>query len=164
LIFGRANEEIEALRAAAIPFEIIPGVTAASGAAAAAGVSLTERDLARRVQFITAHTKEGRLPDDLDWDALADPRATTAVYMGVKTLPLLVERLLANGLSPTTPTLFIESATRAAERVIAAPLAELPGKVAAARPSGPSLLLIGAAVGRAESYVEEVNSQALLAR
>ncbi len=163
-IFGRANEEIDALRAAGIPFEIIPGVTAASGAAAAAGVSLTERDLARRVQFITAHTKEGRLPDDLDWEALADPRATTAVYMGVKTLPLLVERLLANGLSPATPTLFIESATLAHERVIAAPLADLPAKVAAAGPSGPSLVLIGAAVGRAESYVEEVNSQALLAR
>jgi uroporphyrin-III C-methyltransferase / precorrin-2 dehydrogenase / sirohydrochlorin ferrochelatase len=163
-IFGRANEEIEALRAAGIPVEIIAGVTAASGAAAAAGVSLTERDLARRVQFITAHTKEGRLPDDLDWRALADPGATTAVYMGVKTLPLLVERLLASGLSPATPALFIESATRAAERVIAASLADLPGKVAAAGPSGPSLVLIGAAVGRAGSYVEEVNSQAFVAR
>ena len=107
-IFGRANEEIEALRAAGIPFEIVPGVTAASGAAAAAGVSLTERDLARRVQFVTAHSKEGRLPEDLDWRAMADPRATTAVYMGVRTLPLLVERLLESGMAPDTPALFIE--------------------------------------------------------
>jgi uroporphyrin-III C-methyltransferase/precorrin-2 dehydrogenase/sirohydrochlorin ferrochelatase len=160
-IFGRANEEIAALRAAGIPFEIIPGVTAASGAAAAAGVSLTERDLARRVQFITAHSKEGRLPDDLDWHALVDPRATTAVYMGVKTLPLLIERLLVNGIARDTPALFIESATREDERIIAAPLSDLSAKVAAALPSGPSLVLIGAAVGHASVYIEHVHGQAL---
>jgi uroporphyrin-III C-methyltransferase/precorrin-2 dehydrogenase/sirohydrochlorin ferrochelatase len=154
-IFGRANEEIEALRASRVPFEIIPGVTAASGAAAAAGVSLTERDIARRVQFITAHTKEGRLPDDLDWRALADPRATTAVYMGAKTLPVLVERLLTAGVAPETPALFIESATRAEERIIAAHLSQLPSKVAAAGPSGPALLLIGAAVGHSPAYARD---------
>ena len=159
-IFGRANEEIEALRTAGIPFEIVPGVTAASGAAAAAGVSLTERDLARRVQFITAHTKEGRLPDDLDWQALADPRATTAVYMGVKTLPLLIERLLSSGLDSKTPALFIEWASQPEERIIAAPLAGLSAKVAAAGPSGPGLVLIGAVVGHAESYAKQVYSQA----
>jgi uroporphyrin-III C-methyltransferase/precorrin-2 dehydrogenase/sirohydrochlorin ferrochelatase len=151
-IFGRANEEIEALRAAGIPFEIVPGVTAASGAAAAAGVSLTERDLARRVQFITAHTKEGRLPDDLDWGAMADERATTAVYMGVRTLPLLVERLLASGMTADTPALFIESATRGDQRIIAAPIAELPARVAEAAPTGPSLVLIGAAMAHSEAY------------
>jgi uroporphyrin-III C-methyltransferase/precorrin-2 dehydrogenase/sirohydrochlorin ferrochelatase len=151
-IFGRANEEIEALRAAGIPFEIVPGVTAASGAAAAAGVSLTERDLARRVQFITAHTKEGRLPDDLDWGAMADERATTAVYMGVRTLPLLVERLLATGMASDTPALFIESATRGDQRIIAAPIAELPARVAEAAPTGPSLVLIGAAMAHSEAY------------
>jgi uroporphyrin-III C-methyltransferase/precorrin-2 dehydrogenase/sirohydrochlorin ferrochelatase len=159
-IFGRANEEIEALRAAGIPFEIVPGVTAASGAAAAAGVSLTERDIARRVQFITAHTKEGQLPDDLDWQALADARATTAVYMGVKTLPLLIERLLASGIAPETPALFIESASRPEERIIAAPLSDLSAKVAVAGPSGPGLVLIGAVVGHAESYAKQVYSQA----
>jgi uroporphyrin-III C-methyltransferase/precorrin-2 dehydrogenase/sirohydrochlorin ferrochelatase len=159
-IFGRANEEIEALRTAGIPFEVIPGVTAASGAAAAAGVSLTERDVARRVQFITAHTKEGRLPDDLDWPALVDPRATTAVYMGVKTLPILIERLLASGMPPDTPALFIEWATRADERILAAPLSDLPAKVAAAGPSGPSLVLIGAAIGHSHAYSETAYSQA----
>jgi len=158
-IFGRANEEIEALRASRVPFEIIPGVTAASGAAAAAGVSLTERDIARRVQFITAHTKEGRLPDDLDWRALADPRATTAVYMGAKTLPVLVERLLTAGVAPETPALFIESATRAEERIIAAHLSQLPSKVAAAGPSGPALLLIGAAVGHSPAYARDRSSK-----
>jgi uroporphyrin-III C-methyltransferase/precorrin-2 dehydrogenase/sirohydrochlorin ferrochelatase len=162
-IFGRANEEIEALRDAGIPFEIVPGVTAASGAAAAAGVSLTERDLARRVQFITAHTREGSLPDDLDWQALADPRATTVVYMGVKTLPLLVERLLSGGIASDTPALFVESATRRDERVIAAPLSLLPSKVAAAAPSGPSLVLIGAAIGHSGVYAQQVYSQAVFA-
>jgi uroporphyrin-III C-methyltransferase/precorrin-2 dehydrogenase/sirohydrochlorin ferrochelatase len=160
-IFGRANEEIEALRAAGIPFEIVPGITAASGAAAAAGVSLTERDVARRVQFITAHTKEGRLPDDLDWQALADARATTAVYMGVKTLPMLIERLLASGISPSTPALFVESASRAEERVIAASVLDLPAKVAAAGPSGPGLVLIGTALGRSPAYTKAVYGQAL---
>ncbi|MBV8849772.1 MAG: uroporphyrinogen-III C-methyltransferase [Methylobacteriaceae bacterium] len=160
-IFGRMNEELEALRAAGIPFEIVPGVTAASGAAAAAGVSLTERDLARRVQFITAHTKEGQLPDDLDWQALADPGATTAVYMGVKTLPRLIERLLASGIAPEMPALFVESASRPEERIIAAPLADLPAKVAAAGAAGPGLVLIGAVVEHAEAYAKQVYSQAL---
>jgi uroporphyrin-III C-methyltransferase/precorrin-2 dehydrogenase/sirohydrochlorin ferrochelatase len=160
-IFGRANEEIEALRAAGIPFEIVPGITAASGAAAAAGVSLTERDVARRVQFITAHTKEGRLPDDLDWQALADARATTAVYMGIKTLPMLIERLLASGINPSTPALFVESASRAEERVIAASLLDLPAKVAAAGPSGPGLVLIGMALGRSLAYTKVAYGQAL---
>jgi uroporphyrin-III C-methyltransferase / precorrin-2 dehydrogenase / sirohydrochlorin ferrochelatase len=159
-IFGRANEEIEALRAAGIPFEIVPGVTAASGAAAAAGVSLTERNLARRVQFVTAHSKEGRLPDDLDWRALVDPSATTAVYMGVKTLPLLIERLLASGIAAETPALFIESATRPEQRIIAARIVDLTAKVAVAGPSGPGLVLIGAVAGHSESYAKQVYSQA----
>ena len=106
------------------------------------------------------NTKEGRLPDDLDWRALADPGATTAVYMGVKTLPILVERLLAGGIAPGTPALFIESATRSDQRIIAAPLSELPARVAAASTFGPSLVLIGAAVGRSSAYTEQVYSQA----
>ncbi|GAC1329738.1 MAG: siroheme synthase CysG [Beijerinckiaceae bacterium] len=151
-IFGRANEEIEALRTGRIPFEIIPGVTAASAAAAAAGISLTERDRARRVQFITAHTKEGRLPEDLDWRALADPGATTAVYMGVKTLAALVKRLVAEGMAPDTPALLVESAMQPGQRIIAAALADLPAKVEIMGPSGPSLVLIGKALKRANAY------------
>ena len=100
MIFGRANEEIAALRAARIPIEIIPGVTAALGAAAGLQISLTRRDKARRLQFITAHAHDGELPGDIDWRALCDPRASTVVYMGVKTLELLAGRLLANGMDP----------------------------------------------------------------
>jgi uroporphyrin-III C-methyltransferase/precorrin-2 dehydrogenase/sirohydrochlorin ferrochelatase len=91
-IFGRANEEIAALRAARIPIEIIPGVTAALGAAAGLQISLTAREKARRLQFITAHAHDGKLPGDIDWRALCDPRASTVVYMGVKTLELLAGR------------------------------------------------------------------------
>jgi hypothetical protein len=92
MIFGRAGEEIVALRAAGIAVEIIPGVTAASGAAASLGLSLTLRDTARRLQFVTAHARGGQLPDDFDWRALADPAATTIVYMGVATLDTLTRR------------------------------------------------------------------------
>ncbi len=146
MIFGRAGEEIAGVLAAGLPLEIIPGVTAAAGAAASLGLSLTERETARRVQFITAHARNGRLPDDLAWAALTDPRATTVVYMGVKTLPHLVERLLAEGLDPQTPGIVVERATWPDERRIVGTIAELPGKVAQAKPAGPCLVLIGAAL------------------
>ncbi len=147
MIFGRAGEEIAGVVQAGIPIEIIPGVTAASGAAASLGVSLTERDVARRLQFITAHGRNGKLPDDLALSALTDPRATTVVYMGVKTLPLLIERLLAQGMDPTTPAIAVERATWPDERRIAAPLSSLSQQVAQAQIAGPCLVLIGAAVG-----------------
>ena len=86
MIFGRAGEEIAALERAGIPVEIVPGITAAQGAAASLRVSLTQRTRARRVQFITGHAHGGRLPEDLDLAALADPGATTAVYMPLGTL------------------------------------------------------------------------------
>ena len=147
MIFGRAGEEIAGVVAAGLPIEIIPGVTSASGAAASLGLSLTERDVARRLQFITAHGRNGQLPDDLALSALTDPRATTVVYMGVKTLPLLVERLLKEGLDPATPAIAVERATWPDERRMAAPLAQLPNQLAQAQISGPCLILIGAALG-----------------
>jgi uroporphyrin-III C-methyltransferase / precorrin-2 dehydrogenase / sirohydrochlorin ferrochelatase len=148
-IFGRANEEIAALDAAGIDVEIVPGVTAALGAAASLKLSLTERDRARRLQFITAHAQNGRLPQDLNWDAICDPRAATAVYMGARTLPALAKRLLGHGIDPQTPALLIESATWPNERRIHGMIATLPDKVAAAKPSGPCLVLIGAVFGQA---------------
>src|SRR5690606_22243724 len=86
LIFGRATEEIEACRAAGVPVSVVPGITAAQGAAAALGFSLTERREARRVQFVTGHGADGALPRDIDWNAIADDGATTIVYMPRKTL------------------------------------------------------------------------------
>jgi uroporphyrin-III C-methyltransferase/precorrin-2 dehydrogenase/sirohydrochlorin ferrochelatase len=143
MIFGRANEEIAALRAARIPIEIIPGVTAALGAAAGLQISLTAREKARRLQFITAHAHDGKLPGDIDWRALCDPRASTVVYMGVKMLDQLAGRLLANGMDPSMPALLVERATCPDECHIFGTIENLAAKVARAEPSGPCLILIG---------------------
>ena len=143
MIFGRADEEIAALRAAGIPIEIIPGVTAALGAAAGLQISLTRRDKARRLQFVTAHAHDGKLPGDIDWRALCDPRASTVVYMGVKTLELVAGRLLANGMDPSTPAHLVERATCPDERHIFGTIESLAAKVARAEPSGPCVILIG---------------------
>ncbi len=147
MIFGRAGEEIAALKAAGVDVEVIPGVTAASAAAASLQISLTERAVARRLQFITAHARDGKLPEDLDWRALADDGATTAVYMGLKTLPPLVARLLAEGLAPDTPAVLVERASWDSERRIPSTLADLPATAAASGLIGPCLVLIGRALG-----------------
>lgn len=143
LIFGRANEEIAALRAAGFDIEIVPGVTAACAGAAALGASLTSRETARRVQFITAHSKNGEFPEDFDWGALADRRATTAVYMGNRTLPALSRRLLEEGMEHDTPAFLIERASTPQERIIRGTIADLPQKVADEKLIGPVMVLIG---------------------
>jgi uroporphyrin-III C-methyltransferase/precorrin-2 dehydrogenase/sirohydrochlorin ferrochelatase len=143
LIFGRANEEIAALRGAGFDIEIVPGVTAACAGAAALGASLTSRETARRLQFITAHTKDGEFPEDFDWSALADRRATTAVYMGNRTLPALSRRLLEEGMAHDTPAFVIERASTAEERVIRGTISDLPEKVARETLTGPVMVLIG---------------------
>lgn len=148
MVFGRANEEIEGCEAAGIAIEVVPGITAALGAAASLRTSLTERTVARRLQFITAHAKDGRLPEDIDWRALCDPQAATVVYMGVRTMDGLVERLLAHGMAPDTPAILVERATQANERRIAGSIAEMPAKTRVAKPTGPCLLMIGPVFGR----------------
>jgi uroporphyrin-III C-methyltransferase / precorrin-2 dehydrogenase / sirohydrochlorin ferrochelatase len=150
MIFGRADEEIAACRAAGIAVEVVPGITTAQGAAARLLVSLTRRGKARRVQYITGHAaqgsgRDGKLPDDIDWASVADPAVTTVVYMPVKTLPELVASARKAGLDPATPALAIERATRPDERVIAATIAELPARLATAALSGPVVVMIGRA-------------------
>jgi uroporphyrin-III C-methyltransferase/precorrin-2 dehydrogenase/sirohydrochlorin ferrochelatase len=146
-VFGRANEEIEAARQGGVPLTIIPGVTTALAAAAELGISLSDSDLARRVQFVTAHDADGALPQGLEWRALVDVDATTAVYMGLRTLPALVARLLEEGLDPTTPAVMMENVSLPSARRHAAPISELVSKLTDFAPSGPSLLLYGRAVG-----------------
>jgi len=146
MIFGRAGEEIAALEAAGVPCAVTPGVTAASGAAARMATSLTHRNAARRLQFITAHARNGALPEDLDWRALADPAATTVVYMGLATLEALAARLLAAGLDPQTPAALVGRATLPDETIVHAPVAELAEKVRASDIAGPALVIIGHAV------------------
>lgn len=134
-LFGRLEEEIVALAAAGIGFEIVPGVPSACAAAAAAGIPLTRRMTARRVQFVTGAGTDGALPD-LDWPALADPTATTVVFMGRRTFPALAQRLIAEGLPPGTPALLAEAVGSAHQRLIRATVATL------AIPDGPHPALI----------------------
>ena len=143
LIFGRAGEEIDACRAANIAVDVVPGITAAQGAAARLGIALTDRKHARRLQYVTGHAKNGALPDDLDWQSLADPTTTTAIYMPVRTLAALVEKAIAEGLDPTTPALAIARATRPDQAVVAAPISELSARIAEAALPGPVLVMIG---------------------
>jgi uroporphyrin-III C-methyltransferase / precorrin-2 dehydrogenase / sirohydrochlorin ferrochelatase len=163
MIFGRADEEIAACRKAGIAVEVVPGVTAAQGAASRLLVSLTRRLEARRVQYITGHDRGGRLPDDIDWASLADPTVTTVVYMPTKTLPDLVAKALAAGLDPATPAVAVARATRADERVIGASIAKLPERLAAETPSGPIVVMIGCVFADfAESHARTSNHSGLL--
>ncbi|WP_439576166.1 siroheme synthase CysG [Phreatobacter sp.] len=152
LVFGRAGEEIAAARAAGIPVDVVPGISAAQGAAATLTASLTHRDHARRIQFVTAHGRDGRLPQDLDWAALADPAASTAVYMAGATWHELADRLVAGGLDPATPAVAVASATRPDETVIAATVATLAAALASRDWSGPMVILVGTAFADAARH------------
>ena len=143
LIFGRGGEEVEACRAAHIPVEVVPGITAAQGAASRLQVSLTHRHDARRLQYLTGHGANGSLPHDIDWASLADPGATTVVYMPTKTLAQLVERAILAGLDPTTPAVAVARATRPDQQVMATAVAELPRRLAAEPIGGPVTVMIG---------------------
>lgn len=147
MIFGRANEEIAVLRAAGISVEVVPGVTAAAAAAAALQTSLTERDVARRLQFITAHGRDGHLPKDLDWRSLADARATSVVYMGVKTFRELAERLMREGLPASTPAAMVERASWPDQSIVRATVGTLADEMARRTIKGPCVILMGAAIG-----------------
>lgn len=143
LMFGRLDEEVAALVAAGIAFDVVPGVSAAQGAAAALGISLTRRRGARRFQAITGHAADGRLPDDFDWSGLADPRATTAVYMPKATISALCSELLRRGLPAEHPAVAVFNATRADQLVVTATVGILPERVAAVDSGAPCIILIG---------------------
>src|SRR6478752_2773598 len=147
LIFGRAAEEIEACQAANIPVDVVPGITSVQGAAARLGIALTDRKKARRLQYVTGHAKNGALPADLDWQSLADPETTTAIFMPTRTLAALVEKAIGEGLDPATPALAIARATRPDQRVVTAPIARLPEELKGAALPGPVLVMIGHALG-----------------
>ena len=144
LIFGRATEEILACRAAGIEVSIIPGISAAQGAAASLGFSLTERMSARRVQYVTGHGADGALPRDIDWAAIADPVATTILYMPRKTLAEFVRAAKAHGLAADTPAVAIASATRPEQHHVAGSLEVLPGLALGLAPGAPVLVILGA--------------------
>ncbi|MCB9948143.1 MAG: uroporphyrinogen-III C-methyltransferase [Rhodospirillaceae bacterium] len=149
MVFGRAGEEIAALRRAGIPVDVVPGITAASAAASRLGVSLTHRGTARSVRFITGHDRSGRLPEDLDWRGLADPGTTLVVYMGARTAPDLARRLLHHGLAPDTPAAVLTSISQPAEQVRTTDLLGLATHGAAW--DGPVLLVLGRVVAMADA-------------
>ncbi len=144
-VFGRAGEELDACRAAGVAVEVVPGITAAQGAAARLGISLTQRRDARRLQYVTGHGADGRLPGDIDWRALTDPAASTVVYMPVKTLASLASRAIAEGLDPQTPAVAVSRATRPDQREVYATIAELAGRLDKANLPGPVLVMFGKA-------------------
>lgn len=144
-IFGRGGEEIAELSAHGIAFQVVPGITAASGCAAYAGIPLTHRDYAQSVVFVTGHARaDGVLT--LNWDQLARRGQTVVFYMGVVTLPRVCAELMAHGLPADWPIALVEDGTQPTQRVIVGTLADLPARVANAAPSGASLIIVGEVV------------------
>jgi uroporphyrin-III C-methyltransferase/precorrin-2 dehydrogenase/sirohydrochlorin ferrochelatase len=143
-IFGRGGEEIDTLAQEGIPFQVVPGITAASGCAAYAGIPLTHRDFAQSCVFVTGHLKDGRI--NLDWDVLAKPRQTIVVYMGLIGLPVICEELIKRGLPEDLPAAMIEQGTKPDQRVLTGTLKTLPEIVENAGVSAPTLTIIGEVV------------------
>ena len=143
-VFGRGGEEIEALASEGIPFQVVPGITAANGCASYAGIPLTHRDHAQSCMFLTGHMKDERL--DLNWQAMVQPRQTLVVYMGLRSLPEFTEKLIAHGADPTTPAAIIDKGTRDQQQVITGTLDGLAALVAEAELGGPATIIIGTVV------------------
>ena len=148
-VFGRGGEELEFLRDHGIPYEVVPGITAAVACAAYAGVPLTHRDHAQSVRLVTAHCQSSR--GTLDWTALAQERQTLAVYMGVAELGALQAGLLAHGRAPTTPFALIENGSRPEQRVVTGTLANLVERATFHAVRSPALLIVGEVAALAPS-------------
>ncbi len=153
LVFGRAGEEIEALRAAGLSFEIVPGVTAATASAAAANLPLTHRDFSSAVVFVTGHQCAANT-DALDWQALTKLRATLCFYMGVRRLPEIAHNLLAHGMAPDMPLALISEATRPTQKIVITRL-DAAAKMSADQIVQPALVVIGEVV-RLAGFAQEI--------
>jgi uroporphyrin-III C-methyltransferase/precorrin-2 dehydrogenase/sirohydrochlorin ferrochelatase len=143
-IFGRGGEEIELLAEAGIPFQVVPGITAASGCAAYAGIPLTHRDHAQACIFVTGHGKDGQI--DLDWKVLLQPRQTVAVYMGLARLADLTRTFIEKGAAASLPAALIDNGTRSNQQVLTGTLGTVAEKAAKAGVKGPAILIIGSVV------------------
>ncbi len=145
LVFGRGGEEAEDARAAGVPVEIVPGISAANGAAAAAQIALTHRDASSIVSFVAGQCKG---LSDQDWSGLAGKGRTLVIYMGVKTAPQIAEKLMEDGLAPDVPVAIIENAARPEMRVVRGLLAGLPDLVTSLQIKSPALIVIGDVTAR----------------
>jgi len=143
-IFGRGGEEIEHLAAEGIPFQVVPGITAASGCAAYAGIPLTHRDHAQSVRFVTGHLQAGSI--DLDWADLVRPRQTLVFYMGLIGLPVICEQLLAHGMDPQTPVALVQQGTTPTQRVLVSTVAGMPASLREAGFKAPTITIVGSVV------------------
>lgn len=151
MIFGRAGEEIAALRAESLPFDVVPGITAGLTLAAKLGISLTHRNHAKSVRFVTGHSKAGGLPEDLDWQAVADQTTTTVFYMGGRTAGAISDRLIHLGLSPMTPACVGAALGRPSESIAVTTLGDLAAAVAQHDPRDPLVIGVGPVFGTAAS-------------
>ncbi|MDH3834976.1 MAG: uroporphyrinogen-III C-methyltransferase, partial [Nitrosopumilus sp.] len=143
-VFGRGGEEIETLAENGVAFQVIPGVTAANGCAAYAGIPLTHRDHAQGCIVVTGHEKDGEL--HLNWNSLIQPHQTVVIYMGLTSLATITRGFLDHGADPATPAAVIENGTRTGQRVITGTLDTLPDKSAAAKIESPALIIVGSVV------------------
>jgi len=144
-VVGRGGEELDSLRAAGVPVDVVPGVTAACAAAASLQIPLTHRDIARSLHFVTGHGSDGAVPSH-DWGALAASGGTIAAYMASATLRSVAASLISAGLSPSTPAVAVKNASRPNETHRHGTLTSLADLLAAHCPDGPTLVLIGAVV------------------
>ena len=152
-VFGRLDEEIDAVTAAGIPWHVVPGITAASASVAAIGQSLTKRGRNAAVRFLTGHDMAGFA--DHDWRALARPGEVAAIYMGKKSSRFIQGRLIMHGADRATPVTVIENATLPSQRVLSTTLDRLPADLSAAEPTGPALTFLGLAPRAAEAALAQ---------
>lgn len=143
-IFGRGGEEIEELASASVPFQVVPGVTAASGCAAYSGIPLTHRDHAQSVRFVTGHLKDGTC--NLPWDELIHPHQTLVIYMGLTGIPLICKELIGHGMAADTPIALVEKGTLPDQRVHVSNIQDMPAYVASHDLQAPTLTIIGSVV------------------
>jgi uroporphyrin-III C-methyltransferase/precorrin-2 dehydrogenase/sirohydrochlorin ferrochelatase len=143
-IFGRGGEEIDTLAAEGVPFQVVPGITAANGCACYSGIPLTHRDHAQSVSFVTGHLKDGTT--NLNWTQLAQPQQTLVFYMGLVGLPLIVDKLIEHGVSPSMPIALVQQGTTHMQRVYAGTLATILAQVDDDPPRPPTLIIVGEVV------------------
>jgi len=143
-IFGRGGEELEALAASGIPYEVVPGVTAAAGCAAYSGFPLTHRDHAQAVTFVTGHLKDGTV--NLDWPALARPGQTVVFYMGIGAAGEICRQMIAHGLAASTPAAVIRNGTLPDQQTLLATLGTLPQRIEESGIKPPALIVVGSVV------------------
>lgn len=143
-IFGRGGEELQTLATHGIAFEVVPGVTAASGVSSYAGIPLTHRDYAQSCLFVTGHLKDGTA--DLDWHSLVRPSQTVVIYMGLGGLPEICRQMMQHGASPALPVAVVQDGSIPTQRVVTGTLTDIPARVAEARLRSPCLTIIGEVV------------------